>query len=127
MRKIDTARAETAPGVFVIQLEGEFDIAERARLLDAFAIAETAAVAVVNLERTTYIDSTVLECLVALKAAKEKRGTDLILVGAHQPVLRLFEVTQLDTFFDMRSSLKDLRLGQFAQVRRLTIESRPLT
>ena len=127
MRQADSVGADTTDSTFfVIQLEGEFDIAERTRLLDAFAIAETAPVAIVNLERTTYIDSTVLECLVALKIAREKQGTELILVGAREPVLRLFAITQLDSFFDMRPSVKDVGSNEPTQVRRLTIESRPL-
>ena len=89
-------------------------------------IAETTPVAVVNLERTTYIDSTVLECFVALKIAREKRGTQLVLVGVREPVLRLFEVTRLDSFFDIRPSTRDVAMDEAAQVRRLTIESRPL-
>lgn len=128
MRQADSVGADTtASTFFIIQLEGEFDIAERTRLLDVFAIAETAPVVIVNLERTTYIDSIVLECLVALKVAKEKQGTELILVGAREPVLRLFEITRLDSFFDMRLSVKDVGLNEPTQVRRLTIESRPLT
>ena len=127
MRTTDIDHADnTAPSVFVIQLEGEFDIAERTRLLDAFAIAEAAPLAVVNFERTTYIDSSVLECLIALKVAREKQGSDLVLVGIREPVRRIFELTRVDSFFDIRPSLRDLRIDEAVHARRLTIESRPL-
>jgi len=114
-----------APSVFVIQLEGEFDLAERDRLTDAFAIAHSAPIVVVNLERTAFIDSSVLQCLMVLHVATQKRGAKLILAGAHGTVRRLLDVTQMDKVFDLRSSVNGLA-GTNGQARRLTIEARPI-
>lgn len=128
MRKLDVVDAGSiAPRVFVIQLKGEFDIAERDRLLDAFTTAEKSPFAVVSLEQATYIDSTVLECLLALKMARDKQGAELVLVGVREAVRRLFEITRLDSFFDMRSSVTDLALSESERIQHLTIESRTLT
>lgn len=119
------ARVErTVASVFVIKLDGEFDLAECDRLKDAFAVANTSPIVVVNLQKTGYIDSCVLKCLVELRAATQNRGASLILVGLSATVRRLFEVTGLDEIFDIRSSLGEISGLNVA--RRLTIEARPL-
>ena len=117
---------QLAPRVFVVRLDGEFDLAERERLTDAFGIAQSAQLVVVNLQKTTYIDSTVLQCLVVLHAATEKRGAKLVFVGAQGSVLRLFEICELHKIFDIRSTLNDVPEFDGAQARRLTIEARPI-
>ncbi len=109
----------------VIHLEGEFDLAERDRLMDAFAIAQNTPVVIVNLERSSYIDSSVLQCLMALHLSTQKRGTKLILLGVHGTIRRLLEVTRTDALFDVRNTLSDVP-GIDGQARRLTIESRQI-
>jgi anti-sigma B factor antagonist len=117
----------SAPSVsaFVIHLEGEFDLAERDRLTDAAAVAQNAPVVVINLERTGYIDSSVLHWLMTLHLATRKRGAKLTLVGARGTVRRLLEITQMDKVFDVRSKLSDLA-GVNGHAQRLTIEARPI-
>jgi anti-sigma B factor antagonist len=128
MKEFKSDRAEAAaPCFFLIQLEGEFDLAERERLIGAFAIAQSAPVVAVNLQKTTYIDSTVLQCLVALQVATHKREAKLVLVGLHGAVLRLFQITGLRKVFDIRDALSDVVGLGGAHARRLTIESRPIT
>jgi anti-sigma B factor antagonist len=94
--------------VFVISLEGEFDIAERVRLLDAFALTANAPVVVVNFEKTRYVDSSVLECLVSLERAITSRGATLRLVGLRSAIRRIFDVCGLDRIFDIRDKLSDV-------------------
>jgi anti-sigma B factor antagonist len=94
--------------VFVVSLEGEFDIAERVRLLDAFALTANASVVVVNFEKTHYVDSSVLECLVALERAITGRGATLRLVGLRSEIRRIFDVCGLDRIFDIRDKLSDV-------------------
>ena len=112
-------------GTFEIRLEGEFDLAEDDRLRDAFAVSQSSPIVVVNLEKTTYIDSTVLGCLVGLRNATEQRGASLFLVGPHSDVLRLFEISGLREIFDIRTSLSKVPHVDIAELRRLTIEARP--
>jgi stage II sporulation protein AA (anti-sigma F factor antagonist) len=114
-----------APGVFVIQLEGDFDLSERERLTDAFAVASSALIVAVNLSRATYIDSSVLECLLALHFATQKRGARLILAGVRGSVLRLFQITELYKLFDLQGGLSDAA-GSGEEVRRLTLVARPI-
>ena len=116
--------APAAATVFMIHLEGEFDLAERHRLTDAFAIAQSAGAIFVDLSQCTFIDSSVLQCLVALHQACLKRGVELVLTAPHDAVSRLLEITQLDKVFDIRSTPSHVGSFNGAQVRRLTIESR---
>jgi anti-sigma B factor antagonist len=128
MRELKIDRTEpAAPCFFVIQLEGEFDLAERERLIDAFAIVQSAPVVVVDLRKTTYIDSAVLQRLVALNEATHKRDAKLVVVGLHGAILRLFQITGLHQVFEIRDTLNDVAGLDGARARRLTIESRPIT
>lgn len=127
MRSVEAEQATAeALSAFIIQLEGEFDLSERDRLTDAFAIARAASVVVVNFQRCEYIDSTVLQCLIALYKACQEREQQLILVGLQMPVRRLLEISELVRLFDIRDRLVDVGSFDGAQVRRLTIESRPI-
>jgi anti-sigma B factor antagonist len=121
------ASSEFSASVLVIELEGEFDLAERDRVTDAFKVAHNSPMVVVNLEKAAYIDSTVLGCLVALRKATRERGARLFLVGLRSHVLRLFEVTGLREIFDVRASLSDVPDANVVRGRWLTIEARPLT
>lgn len=122
--KLELAWAETLD-VLVIQLVGEFDFSERERLVDAFAIARSASLVVVNLEKTTYIDSSALQCLAEAQAATNRRGAALILTGVAGAVQRLLEVSGLAQFFDVRRALSDIPIDG-ARIQSLTMESRPL-
>jgi len=114
--------------VFILSLEGEFDIAERVRLLDAFGVSTSAPVVVIDLHKTRYVDSSVLECIVALERATAKRGAKLTLTGLRPEIRRIFEVCGLDRFLDIRDEMSDVTsaLGADpARVRRLTLISEP--
>jgi anti-sigma B factor antagonist len=120
--------------VFVVNLEGEFDIAERVRLLDAFALTANASVVVVNFEKTHYVDSSVLECLVSLERAVTGRGATLRLVGLRSEIRRIFDVCGLDRIFDIRNKLSDVpealdvdqsRVRRLALIVEPAIESEP--
>lgn len=109
---------------FVVSLDGEFDIAERVRLLDAFAVTAAAPAVVIDFEKTRYVDSTVLECLVALERTISERGAKLILVELRPEIRRIFDVCGLERLFDIRDRLSDATaaLGvDSTRLRRLTL------
>ena len=56
-------------------------------------------------------------------AITQRGGGRLILLGVQGAVQRLIEVSELDTVFDIRSTLSDLGMASIA-ARRLTIEAR---
>lgn len=106
----------------VIHLEGEFDLSERDRLRDAFASIGDAPLVIVDFEKVAYIDSVVLECLVGLHGAIEKRNGRMVLLGVGGSVMRLLEVTSLDRIFEIHKNLGDLGLDT-TQLQTLTIEA----
>lgn len=113
-----------AGGIFVIQLEGEFDLSDRKRLAEAFAIAHSSPIVVVNFQRTTYIDSSVLICLVELRERVAQRGATLYLIGLCPNLLRLLDVARLSEHFNVRASLSEIAGADVSRMGRLTIESR---
>lgn len=113
---------------FVIALDGEFDIAERVRLLDAFAVTTSSPLVVIDFEKTRYIDSTVLECLVALERAISERGAQLILVALQPQIRRIVDVCGLDRLFDIRDRATDVTTAfgiDSASIRRLALIAEP--
>jgi anti-anti-sigma factor len=92
----------------VIQLDGEFDIAELDRLNDAFAVAANAAVVVVDFERVTLMDSNVVRRLLELQAAVMRRGGRLTLTGLRSSPRRVFDICRLERVFDVRSTLRSV-------------------
>ena len=125
MRAAKLDHSSEADAAVVIHLRGEFDLPERDRLLDGFATVDNASLVIVDFEQTSYIDSVVLECFVALNAAIAKRGGRMILLGVGGAVSRLLEVTSLDGLFDIRRRLNDIPLDA-TPLRRLTIEARAI-
>jgi anti-sigma B factor antagonist len=118
--------AAQSRSIFIIRLEGEFDIADGDRLTDAFSVANSAPLVIVDLEKTDYIDSTVLERLIVLHQTTHGREAKLVLVGMQSGVRRLFEVTELHKLFAIHDSMKEVADVSHGEVRRLTIEGRPL-
>lgn len=118
--------AAEAVSAFIVRLEGEFDLTERERLTDAFSVANTAALVIVDFEKTDFIDSSIVQCLVSLHTATQKRGAELVFVGINNQVGHLFKVTELEKFFTIRNSAAEVADIDRGDVRRLTIEARPL-
>lgn len=110
--------------IFVVELVGEFDFSECERLADTFAITKAAPLVFVDLTKTSYLDSTALQCLVHLAKASRVRGAGLVLLGVHGVVQRVFDVTKLGEAFDIRSNLCDIAMGSLV-TKRITLESRP--
>ena len=121
--------ASTAGGaslVFVIALDGEFDLTDCKRLQEAFKIPTVAGRVIVDLRRTSYIDSSILKCLVELRQRTLERHAQLVLVNLQAGVRRLFDVCEFDKLFDIsQGSVGSVLTGSAPHdVRMLTIESR---
>ena len=93
----------------VITVSGEIHVTtapEFSRRLDA-AIARGKTGLVLDLSPTEFIDSTGLSILLnALRKVTRQRGR-MVLVCTNPTVLRLFEITRLDTTFDIRSTREE--------------------
>lgn len=99
---------------------------DRERLLDAFALATRAPAVVLDLEKTEYVDSVILECILALRQATLGRGARLVLVGLNGTVERLFELCQLTPLFEVHERLSAVLDGavEAGTVSRLTLVAR---
>ena len=112
-----------APTATIVSLDGEFDLADRARLEDLLVVAASSPTVVMNFEKTKYVDSSILQCIVALRKVLEEREAQLVVVGLHDGVSRLFEVCQFGQIFDIRQSVEDAIATDFgsANLRQLTL------
>lgn len=111
------------PSATVLRLEGEFDLYDRMRLQDAFAIAAASPLVVIDFEKTSFIDSSVLQCLIALWKFLRERNSQLRLVSLSHHILHLFKICQLEQLFDIRSSLLEAIGNDVSadNLRRLTV------
>ncbi len=100
--------SEIAGLVTLVSLEGEFDVCDRRRLTDAFAVAAASSSVIVDFDRATYIDSSALHCILILRQKMQESQSDLVLVGLHDSVRRVFEVCHLEALFDIRPSLESM-------------------
>ena len=93
----------------VLTVSGEIHVStapEFSRRLDA-AIARGKTGLVLDLTPTEFIDSTGLSVLLnALRRVTRQRGR-MVLVCSNPTVMRLFEITRLDTTFDIRATREE--------------------
>ena len=91
----------------VVDVEGEVDVFTAPKLREQIIALLTGGSTriVVNLEKVGFMDSTGLGVLVGgLKRVKEKEGT-LALAGAHGTVLRVLNVTGLNSVFPLHDTV----------------------
>jgi anti-anti-sigma factor len=108
----------------VVALDGEFDLADRQRVADAFQVALKGGAVIVDLSSTAYIDSTVLSELVKLRNGNGVRPSEhIFLTQPNGSVLRLFDVSQMAELFAMRPSVEEAlaELGLSESVQRITL------
>jgi anti-sigma B factor antagonist len=92
-------------GTTVVSLEGGFDFSSRQRITDAFLLAVSSPLVVVDLGQATYIDSTVLGCLLTLHKSAKAAGNSLVIAGASPFARRLFTITGLEKVFETPFSM----------------------
>lgn len=103
--KVETRKSG---GWAVVDVEGEVDVFTAPKLREQIIALLTGGSdrMVVNLEKVGFMDSTGLGVLVGgLKRVKEKEGT-LALAGAHGTVLRVLNVTGLNSVFPMHDTVE---------------------
>lgn len=93
----------------IVALDGEFDLAQRHRINDAFEAVSDEPLVVVDLERARYIDSTVLSSLIRLRNDVSERGGTMIVTSLQPMVVRLFQIAGLSELFDIRSTVAEIR------------------
>lgn len=87
----------------VVRLEGELDAFVAPELRDhlhrAVERRGPGGVLIVDLERVTFMDSTILGALVGAMRRMREQGGELQLVYPPPPASRIFELTGLDSVF----------------------------
>lgn len=97
----------------VLQVDGEIDIATAPRLREQLIslVNDKRYHLVIDMEAVEFIDSTGLGVLIgALKRVRAHDG-DLQVVLTDPHILKVFEITQLDTIFRINASLDSVVSG----------------
>ena len=94
--------------VTVIQVEGQLIVGNRQelkqRVLEELETGERNFA--IDFENTGYIDSSGLGVLVSLSKKIREQGGELRLAGLNEDLRTLFELTKLDTLFQISDSLE---------------------
>lgn len=98
-----------AAGATVVEVDGQLIVGNRQELKDLVlqALEDGARNFVVDFARTSYIDSSGLGVLVSLSKKTREAGGELRLAGLNEDLQTLFELTKLDTLFQIRSTLEE--------------------
>ena len=97
---------QPAPGVVIVTLAGEHDLATRQGFSDALEQAGDAANILVDLSGCTFMDSTTIGVLVVAFQAQSQRGRrlELTIPPAARALQRTAEVAGLTTFLTIHES-----------------------
>jgi anti-sigma B factor antagonist len=105
----DFAATTTGEGTELVTVRGEIHVStaqEFARRLEE-AIGRGAPALVLDLTGVEFIDSTGLSVLLNGQRSVTLRGGRLALAVSNPTVLRLFEITRLDSTFDLRPTREE--------------------
>jgi anti-anti-sigma factor len=94
------AEGEGMPGVSVLVLHGELDLAAAPVLRARVDEAASGRGLVIDLTETKFIDSAVLNELLRARAELAANDVRLVLAGVPQPVRRLLDLTRTSELFD---------------------------
>ena len=99
----------TLNGAAIVALRGEIDLHSspglRKVLLDY--VQQKTPRLIIDLSAVTYVDSSGVGTLVELKRKLDRQRGQVVLVGVQPRVKSVFEITQLDKFFEMKDQLPD--------------------
>ena len=94
------AQADAPPGVAVLALRGELDLAAAPMLRERVDEAAFGRALVIDLHETRFIDSAVLKELLRARAELAAADVRLVLAGVPAPVRRLLDLTRTSELFD---------------------------
>jgi anti-sigma B factor antagonist len=105
--RLRTARVEG--GIFLIEVAGELDLYSSAELMRAVedVVQRDASAVVIDLSRTTFIDSTGLGVLVAGTKLMRNRGQELHLSGSTPATTAALTSAGLQSFFSVSPTVAD--------------------
>jgi anti-sigma B factor antagonist len=103
---LDVRSEALSAGVEAVYVTGELDLATAPRLDEALA-ALTADVIVVDLSGCTFLDSAGIRALVGTARMLDEADRGLRVVAGDTGILRLLEITGVDTLIRVHPSLDD--------------------
>jgi anti-sigma B factor antagonist len=105
---------KSASGVMVVRVEGQLVVGNRTELKEHLQrlLEQGERRFLIDFSQTGYIDSSGLGALVALARKVREEGGDLRLSGLNEDLRSLFELTKLDTLFNI-SDTPDQALATF--------------
>jgi anti-sigma B factor antagonist len=105
--RLRTARLDE--GIFLIEVQGELDLYSSADLMRAVeqVVAREPSAVVIDLSRTTFIDSTGLGVLVAGTKLMRDRGDELHLAGTTPATTAALTSAGLESFFSVSPTVAD--------------------
>jgi anti-sigma B factor antagonist len=97
----------------VLAVSGEIDIATAPSLREKLhsLLADGHASLIIDLDDVTFLDSTALGVLVGVLKRARTEGGELRIVCNQPRVRKVFEITRLDSAFDLCSSVEDAVKG----------------
>lgn len=113
LRELDITTEEAGAGVAVVALAGEIDLYTCPEFKQELlrVIADGATLIVVDLTKTTFIDSTALGVIIRGVERLKQRDGRLVVVCADPNIVKIFEVTGLNRIFSVHGS-RDEALAQ---------------
>ncbi|MGB8909185.1 MAG: STAS domain-containing protein [Candidatus Cybelea sp.] len=90
----------TASGPRYIALSGEYDLARKEELSSALAAITSGTPVTIDMRQVTYIDSTFLTEVTAMRLRRQERP--VILLGVAPNIARILMLAKLDRFFVFR-------------------------
>jgi len=98
-------RAELPDGGAVLRVEGDLDMATAPTLEDELADAGFAKRLVLDLSQCTFLDSSAVRVLVSSVRDSEAAGGSLALVVTDPGILRVLEISGIDTMIPVHDNL----------------------
>jgi anti-anti-sigma factor len=101
---LETEISKGKPRHALVTLAGELDTSNVAQLYEELADLTREGVRhiAINLAELEFVDSTGLSALIAVHKRAEAEGGELILLSPNRDIRRLFEITGIDTYFNIR-------------------------
>jgi anti-sigma B factor antagonist len=105
--EFDVTVESARDGSAVVRVNGDLDLLGSPRLEEALEATEDAPRVVIDLTACTFLDSSGVRVLTMTARKTSARGARLALVAADPAVVRVLEITGIDTLVSMHSSLDD--------------------
>jgi anti-anti-sigma factor len=95
--------------VVVVAFHGELDIATAAAVGAELSDVDPESDVVVDLGRTTFVDSVTLSCFIVASRRHRRSGSRFVLADAHGAVRRVLAITGLDHAMQYAHSVSEAR------------------